>query len=158
MKMRILAAVTGLSAATWFAAAAVHASFPVGIYAVVEKVVLEPAGGAQPERVQVWGTFALWDDTSGHGYRPAKRGFLYYRCSNEHIGMCRNEWTDLTSVAGTGQVIGFGSRSLLAGRVRPAGEQASAPEMYPIQFGVVRMGLSPRGDVFDQLKAVARAR
>ena len=157
MNMRTLAAGIGLSAATWLAAAAVHASFPVGIYAVVEKVVLEPAG-AQPERVQVWGTFALWDETSGHGFRPAKRGFLYYNCSKEHIGICRNEWTDLKSVAGTGQVIGFGSRSLLAGRVRPASEQASAPENYPIQFGVVRMGLSPRGDVFDQLKALARAR
>jgi hypothetical protein len=157
MKMRTLVAMIGLGASTLATAVAVNASFPLGVFAVVDKVVLEPAN-AEPQRIQIWGTFALWDETSGHGFRPATRGFLYYSCSKEQLGICRNEWTDLKSVAGTGQVIGFGSRSLAAGRVRPASEQASAPQTYPIQFGVVRMGSSPRGDVFDQLKALARAR
>ena len=56
------------------AAAAMHvsASVPLGVYAVVDKVVLEPAD-AEPQRVQIWGTFALWDDRSGLGYRAPER-------------------------------------------------------------------------------------
>lgn len=133
------------------------ASVPLGVYAVVEKVVIEPAG-AEPPRAQIWGTFAVWDDKPGLGYRTPERGFLYYSCSKEQTQICRDEWADLKSVAGTGRVIGFGSRSLAPGRVRAAGERASAPEPYPIQFGVVQMGSSPRGAIFDRLKALAQAR
>jgi hypothetical protein len=55
-------------------------------------------------------------------------------------------------------MIGFGSRSLAAGRVRAADELALAPESYPIQFGVVQLGSAPRGAIFDQLKALARVK
>ena len=132
------------------------ASVPIGVYAVIEKIVLEPAD-ADPQRIQIWGAFALWDETTGMGFRAPERGYLYYSCPKEHIATCRNEWADLKSVANTGETIGFGSRSLLAGRVRADGGRALGPDVYPIQFGVVRMG-SPRGGVFDRLKALARAR
>ena len=135
----------------------VHASVPVGVYAIVDKVVLEPSE-AQPERVQVWGTFAVWDETATTGYLPPKKGYLYYTCSKHEAVACRNEWADLKSTAGSGQTIGFGSRSLMAGRVRSGGEHVSAPERYPVQFGVVRMGPSPRGAIFAQLKSVAGSR
>lgn len=157
MKTRILAALIGLSATAIFAAITVDASVPLGVYAIVDKVVLEPTD-AEPQRIQIWGTFALWDDRPGLGYRAPERGYLYFSCLREQIGICRNEWADLKSIAGTGQMIGFGSRSLAAGRVRATGERASTPEVYPIQFGVVQMGSSPRGAIFDQLKALARVR
>ena len=134
----------------------VHASVPVGVYAIVDKVVLEPSEG-QPERVQVWGTFALWDETAA-SYRVPKKGYLYYSCSTHEAVACRNEWADLKSTARSGETIGFGSRSLMAGRVRSNGEQVSAPDRYPVQFGVVRMGASPRGAIFAQLKSVAGSR
>jgi hypothetical protein len=156
MKIRTFTAVIGLGAAV-FAGVAASASVPLGVYAVVDRVVLEPAD-AEPQRIQIWGTFALWDEQSGLGFRAPARGYLYYSCSKEQIGICRNEWSDLKSIAGTGRMIGFGSRSLLAGRIRATGEQASAPEAYPIQFGVVELGSSPRGAIFDRLKALARAR
>lgn len=139
------------------AAVGAYASFPLGVYAVIDKVVLEP-GDAEPKRVQIWGTFALWDGGPGLGYRAPERGYLYYSCSKEQSRICRNEWADLKSAAGSGQTVGFGSRSLSAGRVRASGEGASTPEPYPIQFGVVQMGASPRGAIFDQLKAAARGR
>jgi len=41
----------------------VRASGPAGCYAIVEKVVLEPNDKA-PERVQVWGVFALKHSSS----------------------------------------------------------------------------------------------
>ena len=154
MTTRLIFILTLLSAA---AAVTANASVPLGVYALVDEVVLEPSDAA-PQRVQVWGTFALWDEGPGLGYRAPRRGYLYYSCAKEQIGICRNEWADLKSTAGTGQLIGFGSRSLAPGRVRAAGEVASAPERYPIQFGVVQLGSSPRGAIFDQLKALARAR
>jgi hypothetical protein len=155
MKMRNITTVLGLSAATCLTAIAVAASWPIGVYAVVDKVVLEPHD-AEPQRVQIWGAFALWDET-GATFRAPQRGYLYYHCSKEQLRVCQNEWADLKSVAGTGQVVGFGSRSRASGRIRRAGAQASAPQLYPIEFGVVRMGGSPRGTVFDQLRALARA-
>ena len=71
---------------------------------------------------------------------------------------CRNEWADLKSVASTG-----GMSASEAGRSPPdeselMADEASAPEVYPIEFGVVRMGSSPRGGTSISLKALARAR
>lgn len=156
MKTRTLPAVFGVIGLAVFASMASSASVPLGVFAVIDKVVLEPADGAH-QRIQIWGAFARWDEATGIGYRAPERGYLYYGCSRERMGTCRNEWADLKSVAGTGEIVGFGSRALAAGRVRSSGERASAPDGYPIQFGISRMG-SPRGDVFDRLKALARAR
>src|SRR5687767_12006484 len=40
------------------ASSSVHASDPVGVYALVDKVVIEPSEGT-PERIQVHGSFCL---------------------------------------------------------------------------------------------------
>ena len=143
-----------VSAASAFAA---HASVPLGVYAIVDTVVLEPSE-THPERLQVWGSFALWDEAAASGYREPSKGYLYYVCSKQHAATCRNEWADLKSMAGSGEIVGFGSRSLGAGRVRSHGDTVSAPDPYPVQFGVVRMGSSPRGAVFAQLKRLAGSR
>lgn len=156
MRKCILQVTSGVVGLAILASLTASASVPVGVYAVIDRVVLEPADG-DPQRIQIWGVFALWDETTGMRFQRPARGYLYYSCSREQVGMCRNEWADLKSVAGTGDVVGFGSRSLAGGRVRLVGERTSAPDGYPVQFGVVRMG-SPRGAVFDQLKALARAR
>lgn len=155
MKRRTIALFIVLSA-TMFAVSTPRASVPLGIYAIVEKVVLEPRE-AGPLRIQIWGAFALWDERAGMGYRAAERGYLYYACAKEQIGICRNEWADLKSIAGTDQTVGFGSRELSAGRVRRGDERPSAPDPYPIQFGVVKMG-PVRGAIFNQLRAAARVR
>ena len=156
MKKLTLPAVLGVAGLAMFASMTAGASVPVGVYAVIDKVVLEPAD-AEPQRIQIWGAFALWDETAGLGYRAPERGYLYYRCPSGQTAACRNEWADLKSVAGRSETVGFGSRSLAGGRVRAARERAPEPDVYPIQFGVVRMG-SPRGAVFDQLRALTRER
>src|SRR5688572_26868386 len=125
MKTRTIALFIVLSAPI-LAVSTPSASVPLGIYAIVEKVVLEPSD-AGPQRIQIWGAFALWDERAGMGYRAAERGYLYYACAKEQIGICRNEWADLTSIAGTNQAVGFGSRDLRAGRVRRRDERPSAP-------------------------------
>lgn len=153
MNLRTVIGAMGLGAALGVAAAAAGASFPVGIYAIVDKVVIEPSA-TEPQRIQIWGNFAVWDD-SGSGYRSPAQGYLYFTCPKEQVAICRNEWADLRAIAGKDETVGFGSRSLLAGRVRQNNEAASAPDTYPIQFGVIKMG-SPRGAIFDRLRARVR--
>lgn len=134
------------------AALPLHASDPVGIYALVEKVVFEPAtGGAQ--RVQVWGVFAASDGKRGDDYQPAQRGYLYYALKPGQEDVCKREWSDLKSVAGKGQGIGFGRRYQQNGRVRTAAEKPSSPDVYPIGFGIVKMGSEHRqNSIIEELR------
>ena len=123
-----------LAAAWLLGATPAFASDPVGIYALVEKVVTEPADGT-PDRVQVWGVFALADRGSPDDYAEPVYGYLYYN-AQEKPDMARREWADLKSVAGTGQAVAFGSRNKEKGRVRKAGDKPAAPDAYPIAMGV----------------------
>lgn len=120
------------------ATVALRASDMVGVYAVVDKVVLEPADGPA-QRVQIWGAFALSDRKSGSTYGPAQRGYLYYTCPQGKESVCRAEWTDLKSIAGTNTGAGFGHRYEPTGRIRKADEKPSTPDIYPIQNGIVRV-------------------
>jgi hypothetical protein len=114
-------------------------SDPIGLYAVVDKVVLEPSDSA-PERIQIWGAFALSDAKSGDAYSAPQTGYLYYRCQAGQESTCRNEWEDLKSVAGKGVGVGFGGRYTAVGRVRQASVKPADPDPYPIKMGVVKMG------------------
>jgi hypothetical protein len=114
-----------------------RASDMVGIYGVVEKVVLEPSDAA-PQRVQVWGAFALAEGR-GSTYQAPQRGYLYYTCPSGQESICRNEWADLKSVAGKNAAIGFGMRYKPTGRVRKTDEKAASPDLYPIEMGVTKI-------------------
>jgi hypothetical protein len=142
--------------------AVVQASDMVGVYAVVEKVTLEPADTA-PERIQIWGAFALADQKSGSTYGPAERGYMYFTCPQGKESICRKEWADLKSVAAKDTGVGFGKRYETPGRIRKADEKASAPDPYPIQMGVVRVEkASDRGaetlQVIERLRQALKAR
>jgi hypothetical protein len=135
---------------------AVKASDMVGVYSVIEKVVLEPTEAA-PERIQIWGAFALSDQNSGSTYGPAQRGYLYYTCPQGKESVCRKEWADMKSLAGTNTGVGFGQRYSPTGRIRKADEKAAAPDPYPIQMGIVRIeNGSDRGA--ETFKAIDRIR
>jgi hypothetical protein len=143
-------------------AVTLRASDMVGVYAVVEKVVLEPSDAA-PERVQIWGAFALSDQKSGSNYGPAQRGYLYYSCPAGREAVCRREWQDLKSVAGKDTGVGFGARYKETGRIRKADEKPSAPnaypDAYPIERGVVRLSAGHESlPVIDRIKAALRER
>jgi hypothetical protein len=122
-----------------------------GVYAIVEKVELPEA---DQRLVQIWGVFALSEGPRGSAYKPAERGYLYYRCPDGKIAVCGNEWSDLKSVAGTGQVLGFGARFLDNGRVRKADAPAEDPDVYPIQMGVFKR--APAYILTDLQAALAR--
>lgn len=100
-------------------AALVEASGPIGVYGIVEKVVLEPNPSA-PERIQVWGAFAYAEIGGGPiAYSPAKRGYMYFRlpanATPAAVDTIKKEWADLQSVAGTGQAIAFGRWGYIGG-------------------------------------------
>jgi hypothetical protein len=111
-----------------------------GVYARVDKVVFEPNATA-PERIQIWGAFALATKDNRNNYDPAQRGYLYYSLKPGKEEVCRKEWTDLNAVAGTGQIVGFGGRSQPA-RLRKAADKPADPDVYPVDHGVTRMNAS----------------
>jgi hypothetical protein len=142
MKTRTIAALVFLGVfALLGSRTTLKASDPTGLYAVVQKVVLEPSE-TEPLRIQIWGAFALWDKRTPDDYQAPKAGYLYYSCPKGQETTCRNEWSDIKSVAGQGQGIGFGARFRETGRVRKADEQPTAPDVYPIRMGVVKVGPS----------------
>ena len=118
-------------------AAVVHASDMIGVYARVDKVVMEPAEEAA-QRIQVWGVFALADPQDPNAYRAPVRGYLYYTLPS-NAGLARREWADLKSVAGTGQIVAFGTRwsqSRAQPRVRKGDEPPAKPDEYTMDIGL----------------------
>jgi hypothetical protein len=118
------------------------ASDPVGIFALVEKVVPEPNAQA-PERVQVWGVFEL-PGRDGESYTSPARGYLYFGLTPGQEQTCRREWADLQRIAGTGQCVGFGSRYRVKAALRKADEKPSAPDAYPVEMGLVKISSDSR--------------
>jgi len=112
------------------------ASNPIGIYALVDKVVFEPSE-ANPERIQVWGAFAIAE--GGYTYKDAERGYLYYKVNPDKPTACHNEWADLKSVAGTGQIVAFGSRYGEKGTLRKNGAKPERPDVYPVAMGLTKV-------------------
>lgn len=113
------------------------ASDPVGVYAFVDKVVLEPSE-SQPERIQVWGGFALAEGR-GDTYAAAKRGYMYFSIKPGEEEMARKEWNDLKTLAGTEQFVAFGVRWKAKGAVRDASTKPEKPDVYPIGLGVTKI-------------------
>lgn len=128
----------------------------IGIYARIDRVVLEP-NADNPERIQIWGAFALASKENRNNYDPARRGYLYYSLRSGKEQICRKEWADLKAKAGTGEIIGFGGRDIPIGRIRKADDKATDPDVYPVGFGLVKM--SDRGSNYPpivELKALSR--
>lgn len=117
-----------------------RASDPIGAYALIDKVVLEPNEQA-PTSIRVWGAFAFAKETDGDTYTEPVRGYLYYRVVKGKEEVCRKEWTDMKKIAGTGAVICMGSRFNRAalGVVHRAGEKAEKADLYPLGMGLVRV-------------------
>lgn len=108
-----------------------------GIYARVDKVVFEPSAAA-PERIQIWGVFALATRSNLNTYEPARRGYLYYSLKPGSEDTCKKEWADIKAVAGSGQIIAFGGREKQA-RLRKATDKPADPEVYPLDHGLTKV-------------------
>lgn len=108
------------------------------VYARIDKVVLEP-NATTPDRIQIWGAFALASKEDRNSYGHAVRGYLYYSLAPGKETICRKEWADFKAAAGTNDIIGFGWRNQPRARVRQAGEKPADPDVYPVANGLVKM-------------------
>jgi hypothetical protein len=133
---------TTLCAALLFLGApVVLASDPVGIYAFVDKVVFEPSEAA-PERIQVWGAFALAKKAPGNlEYSTPERGYVYFKLRPGDEDVIKKEWADLKSVAGTRQVVAFGFRHAPSQpTLRKADAKVENPDPHPTGMGITKIG------------------
>lgn len=126
------------------------ASGQSGVYAVVERVVFEPPTGL-PDRIQIWGAFALMerigDGFTNYVYRKPARGYMYFRLRPAHpqdVQNARREWKDLESVAGTRQAVAFGYWNNYEGdkhpTVRTAEVRPENPDDYRMDIGLTKLG------------------
>ena len=121
------------------AASVARASDPNGIYAFVDRVVFEPSD-AKPERIQVWGGFALAKAGNKYEYGTAERGYLYFKLRAGEEEVCQKEWADLKAVAGTGQIVAFGTRyEKTPPTLRKADAKVENPDVYPKSWGMSKV-------------------
>ena len=116
------------------AVAGLNASDRVGIYAVIDKVIFEP-NAEHPERVQLWGAFAVAKRNDRDFYEPVSSGYLYFKLPSEQR-LARAEWNDLKSLAGTKRITAFSARFGQSVRLRPATEKPQSPDSYTLGVGV----------------------
>ena len=118
----------------------VNASGPIGVYALVDKVAFEP-NADKPERIRISGVFSVAEETADNStvYSAPHRGYLYFGLPRGNEDLARREWADLKSVAGTRQVVAFGSNWGTKVRVRKPDEDAKSPDEYPIANGLTKI-------------------
>jgi hypothetical protein len=118
-------------------------SDPIGIYGIIDKIVLLP-DTANPTTIQVWGVFSLSENVMGDNYKPAQRGYLYFAMDPNRSRQMRAEWADLQSVAGKGEPVGFGAKySKTPPRLRCPMETPAKPDPYTTNIGVVKKLSNP---------------
>jgi hypothetical protein len=121
------------------AAAGASASGPVAVYALIDKVVMEP-NEREPQRLQVWGVFSVAKGEKGYEYESPAYGYMYFSVLPDSADKCRREWVDLGKLAGTDQVVAIGDRTLFKGaRVRSRSEKPDKPDLYPLAWGLLRI-------------------
>jgi hypothetical protein len=118
-------------------AAPAYASDPTAVYARVDKVVLEPNADS-PQTIQVWGVFAMAKPDNPNDYMAPVRGYLYFTLIGSNQA-ARAEWADLKQVAGTAQIVSFGSRYQLKARLRPSDERPTNPDPYGVNIGLTKV-------------------
>ena len=114
-----------------------HASGPIAVYALVDKVTFEP-DDAKPERIKISGVFITAAERT-NTYSAPQRGYLYLALPRFNTEIAKREWADLKSVAGSRQVVGFGSSWAVKARVRKPDEQPGSPDEYAMGNGLVKV-------------------
>jgi hypothetical protein len=116
----------------------VSASGPTAVYALIDKVTLEP-NADRPQRIVIYGVFSSAEN-AGNAYSEPQRGYLCFTLPTQNSELALREWSDLKSVAGTRQVVAFGSGWMAKVRVRKSSAQAANdPDPYTLNFGVKKL-------------------
>ena len=144
----------------------------IGIYGIVDKVVLEPDENAA-ERIQIWGLFVVPIPISSGLYKAPQRGVLYFSIPSDRKEIARKEWIELRKLAGSGQILGF-TQYWVPNPSDPQGNPHTSlvihvhrnlplawPDSYPLGIGVLRIddGHKPEDyerQIITQLKGTPR--
>jgi hypothetical protein len=126
---------------TWLivgvAAATLYASDPIAVYARVDRVVLAPTADA-PQTIQIFGVFSVAAPNDPKTYQPPARGYLYFKIAGDEA-IARREWADLNEIAGTKQIVAFGSRFRLKPRLRASTQAPEDPDAYTTGMGLTKV-------------------
>jgi hypothetical protein len=139
---------------------AARASDPIGIYALVDRVVMEPSEG-MPERVQIYGVFTMADRQT-RSYTEPVRGYMYFGLPGDQQEQARTEWADLKRVAGSGEIVGFGNRYKSSGRIRTGvgpqgvGEAADGREIELLIAKLSEADQAVRDRATEELQGMGR--
>jgi hypothetical protein len=131
------------------------ASGPVGVYALIDKVTMEPSA-ENPERILIYGVFSIRAGENQGAFQAAQRGYLYYALpSSANRALILREWSDLKAAAGTRTVIAFGGTSFAdyipdgqgvnrppayhPPRLRKTGDEPANPDPYVTGAGLSKM-------------------
>jgi hypothetical protein len=103
-------------------------SDPIGVYAVLDSVIVRNEGTASAT-IQLWGSFAY---QSRVGSYTLGRGYFHYKAA-ENARATQVEWADLKSLMATPikRVVAYGAPGVM-GRIRDAKETPSDPDTYPV--------------------------
>ena len=134
-----------------FSGATVSASDPVGLYALIDKVKFEPSDD-KPERIVISGAFSVAEGERGEKYKSPEKGYIYFSLPEKKQDVALKEWSDLKSVAGKNEVVGFSTRWGEPAKVRKEGEAPKNPDVFRTGIGVVRM--EKRGSDYPPVKAL----
>jgi hypothetical protein len=154
------------------AATPLLADGPVGVYAMVQKVVMEP-NEQMPSRIQIWGVF-VWVDggvkTPGPINLP-QRGYLYFKLPENpaQAAAAKMQWGEIKTLAGTSQVIAFGNWNYAGPfedlyipapgnseevRVRKQNETPAKAITYPAGMGLMKIANDKsHADLINLMKA-----
>jgi hypothetical protein len=145
---------------------------PVGVYAMVQKVVFEPSEAA-PKTLQIWGVF-VWVDGGLKSPGPInlpQRGYIYFKLPDgaSQASAAKKQWTDIKAIAGSNQIIAFGdwrysgpfedlyipvTGGLEDVRVRKQAEAPAKPIAYPIKIGLLKIADDP---AHESLRSLMKA-
>jgi hypothetical protein len=114
-----------------------HASGPVAVYALIDKVSFEPSAD-HPDRVRISGVF-ITSSKQGSVWSDPQRGYLYFSLPARDPERARQEWSDLQSVAGTRQVVAFGAGWFVDAHVRKPDSAVNSPDEYGLNTGVGKL-------------------
>jgi hypothetical protein len=152
--MKTFACVAGLTVVMVLAAEA-QASGPIGVYAIIGKVEVEPQKD-KPDRIQLWGTFVL--AVKDNKYSKPTQGYLYYQAEKGTEDICKKEWADMKKLAGTNQIVGFANSydADSLGKVRKENEKAESPDAFPLGNGLSKIGERSNLPPVTMLRTLAR--
>ncbi len=125
-------------------------SDPIGIYAIADRVILLP-DSINPQTIQVWGVFAVSEGVGGDHYKPATRGYMYFKMDPRLSRQTVAEWQDMKTLVGKG-IFGFGAHyATPVPRVRCATEPPANPDTYAISVGIVHKLADPPNTIASVL-------